>query len=74
MPGEAFGIDPNKLMVRASYVDFSGSDALKSCEGLDLSLSPSEEFFQPWASKIEESIQVLETWLARQIPSGNSTS
>ncbi|MEC7838992.1 MAG: pyridoxal phosphate-dependent aminotransferase [Chlamydiota bacterium] len=54
VPGEAFGLPPEQLAVRASYVDFDGDFAI---------VSGPEKGSNTWAPKIHECLEALESWI-----------
>jgi len=54
VPGEAFGLDPSTLAVRASYVDFDGDFAVNEGKG---------KTSENWAPQVHACLDALEVWL-----------
>ena len=66
VPGTRFGLDPEDLVVRASYVDFDGAEAFKLVEGLDLQEEPPLGLSYKWAPRIHKALDTLGDWLQEQ--------
>jgi len=61
--GEAFGMPPEKFVIRVSFVDFDGEAALQDLESMvDLEMIESETIIQ-WTPKMYESLESLKQWL-----------
>jgi aspartate aminotransferase len=61
--GEAFGMPKEELVVRASFVDFNGRQAMQSLEGVRLDQPAPQGFYGEWLSHIDKGIAVLDQWL-----------
>ena len=59
LPGSAFGLRPNKMLVRLSFTDFDGSNFLKN---ISLGKNVSNSDVEKYAPNVVKGIKILSNW------------
>jgi len=61
--GSSFGMEKESLIIRGSFVDFNGTEALLNAEAYLSGHLPEQEWLSPWSDSIFSSIERLGDWL-----------